>query len=182
MLANATEIIVLQHPRERFHPFGSARMLVASLRRARLEVAFGGSERDLSHPLSLPPGSGLLYPHPEAVVLGELAAADRPRHLVLLDGTWSHANRLYKDNAWLADLPHFAITPQQKSRYLVRAEPAAHCVSTLEAAAEALMVLEPELAGIDALLALFERMNRDQVARAAAFGFDAAAPRFGDGA
>lgn len=164
---NRTRVIVMQHPRERFHPFGSVRMLKSALANARVEVAFGPRGKSLDHTVELPPDTGLLYPHPDARELRSLAPHERPQNLLLLDGTWAHANRLYKDNKWLSGLPHFAITPTQKSRYLVRREPNEKCLSTLEAAVEALRCLEPDLAGLDALLALFERMNTEQVQRKA---------------
>lgn len=164
-VANRTGILVLQHLRERFHPFGSARMLVAALERGRLEVVLGRPDRSLFHPMELPANTGLLYPHADARELGDLLAADRPDHLVLLDGTWSHAKRLYDDNPWLWALPHFAVTPDSGSRYLVRREPKEHCLSTLEAAVEALQCLEPGLEGLEQLLGVFVRMNTDQVAR-----------------
>jgi len=163
---NRTEILVLQHPRERFHPFGSARMLTTALKRSRVEVAFGGAGKDLHHATEVPPGAGLLYPHPDARDLSELAPGERPASLILLDGTWAHARRLYNDNAWLQTLPRFTISPARPSRYLVRREPHEWCISTLEAAVEALVCLEPETAGLAELLTVFERMNSDQVQRA----------------
>ncbi len=174
-VANRTGIVVLQHVREHLHPFGSARMLVQSLRRSELRVVRGPRpaaatagrfpQVSLHHAMAVPPRTGLLYPHPDARLLGALEPDELPDHLVLLDGTWAHAKRIYDDNPWLHDLPHYAIAPRRPSRYLVRREPRPECVSTLEAAVEALQRLEPELAGTEALLALFARMNLEQVAR-----------------
>jgi DTW domain-containing protein len=164
---NRTEILVLQHPRERFHPFGSARMLITALKRGRVEVADGAAGKSLLHATPLPPNTGLLYPHSNAQELSTLAPAERPANLILIDGTWAHAKRVYQDNPWLQQLRHFAISPVRKSRYLVRREPNDWCLSTLEAAVEALQWLEPETAGLKELLAVFERMNTDQVQRAA---------------
>ncbi len=162
---NTTQILVLQHPRERFHPFGSARMLVAALAQARLEVAFGHTGKSLLQDVAVSPTTGLLYPHPNARELSSLCPKQRPSQLLLLDGTWAHASRLYQDNPLLHSLPHYAISPTRKSRYLVRREPNDWCLSTLEAAVEALRCLEPETTGLDALLGVFERMNTEQVKR-----------------
>lgn len=174
---NRTHVLVLQHPRERFHPFGSARMLMAALANGRMEVVVGEPGKSLHQPVPVPPDTGLLYPHPSARQLSSLAPDERPKTLLLLDGTWAHAKRLYDDNRWLHDLPHFAISPARKSRYLVRLEPHKWCLSTLEAAVEALGCLEPETAGLDKLLAVFERMNTDQVTRRAQAPQTARVPR-----
>ena len=81
---NATKIVVLQHKRERFHPFGSARMLMQSLNRGHLEVVHGDDARCMFHPMDLPSDTGLLYPRPEAKLLHTLPAAERPSTLLLL--------------------------------------------------------------------------------------------------
>ena len=166
---NRTELVVLQHPRERAHPFGSARMLVQSLRRARLVVATRGPGKSVTHPMSLAADAVLLYPRPDSDDIGSLrrdvgtAPRPLPSQVLVLDGTWSQAHRLYRDNPYLQALPHYRFSPQRPSRYLVRREPKAHCVSTLEAAVEVLSLLEPDLAGLDDLLRVFERMNGEQV-------------------
>jgi len=164
-VANRTVVTVLQHHRERFHPFGSVRMLMSALQNSELQVVFHRAGRGLLCPVKVPPGTGLVYPHPDGRNLCALSEQERPPHLVLIDGTWSQAHRLYQDNPWLQRLPHYSIRPAAKSRYLVRREPHEHCLSTLEAAAEALRCLEPDLPGLDDLLALFDRMNTDQVTR-----------------
>lgn len=164
-VANRTAVTVLQHHRERFHPFGSVRMLMSALQNGDLQVVFHRAGRGLLHPVEVPPGTGLVYPHPDGRDLCALSEQERPPRLVLIDGTWSQAHRLYQDNPWLQRLPHYSIRPTAKSRYLVRREPHEHCLSTLEAAVEAIRCLEPGLPGLDDLLALFDRMNADQVTR-----------------
>lgn len=161
---NRTELVVLQHPRERMHPFGSARMLVQALERAELHVARRGDGKAVLHPLNVRPGAALVYPAPGARSLESLKAVERPEQLVVLDGTWSQAHRLYKDNPWLWELPHYRIEPVRGSRYLVRKEPKPHCLSTLEASVDALTALEGELPGLQELIGVFERMNAQQVA------------------
>ena len=156
---NRTEIVVMQHEAERFHPFGSARMLMAGLNRGRLHVAYRGFGKDVPLPLEFPVGTALLYPRPDAVELAEARLHGPLERLVLLDGTWSQAHRLYRDNPWLRTLPHVRLTPATKSRYMVRREPKEHCLSTLEAAVEALRILEPDTRGLAELLAVFVRMN-----------------------
>jgi DTW domain-containing protein YfiP len=158
-----TAVVILQHARERMHPFGTARLVARCLPRTRIEVVLGGFAGDLHRPLDVPPDTAVLYPHPAAIDLAELAPADRPSTLLVLDGTWAHAKRLYRTNPWLQNLRHVRINPATPSRYRIRAEPRADYVSTLEAIVEALQILEPETAGLDGVVAAFVRMIDRQV-------------------
>lgn len=163
-IATRTEIAILQHPRERDHPFGTARLLALALPSARIAVAHGGWSGDLCLPLDLPKGAALLYPHPQATDLAALPPAERPATLVVLDGTWAHARRLYRHNPWLSALRHVCIRPSAPGRYRIRREPHPHCLSTLEAVVEALRILEPGAPDLDRLLAAFEGMVDRQLA------------------
>lgn len=88
---------------------------------------------------------GLLYPSPQATLLSpDLPEDKRPETLLVLDGTWFTAHKLYKGNRWLSQIPHFTLQPSSPSRYRIRQEPSEHCISTLEAIVEALRILEPQ--------------------------------------
>lgn len=162
---NRTEVLVLQHVRERFHPFGSVRLLAAGLQRCQVQVAYRTEGKRVDLPLTVPEGTALVYPRPDARRVDQLTEAERPQALLLLDGTWSQAHRLYRDNPWVQRLPHVSLAPTEPSLYRVRREPKPHCLSTLEAAVHALSALEPELEGLSGLLDVFARMNAQQVAR-----------------
>jgi tRNA-uridine aminocarboxypropyltransferase len=156
-IENRTPVWVIQHPRERFHPIGTARLLELSLARVRVDVAFLDDPR-LALTRRPAPGALLLYPDPEARPLSEFCRAERPQELVVLDGTWHHAHCLQKKLGFLSTLPRVRLTAPAPSRYRIRREPRSECVSTLEAVSCALRELEPDLAGIDRLDALFDRM------------------------
>ncbi|MBM4061857.1 MAG: DTW domain-containing protein, partial [Planctomycetes bacterium] len=158
-----TRIVVLQHPQEHRHPFGSARFVRLCLPNSELHVAYGGLTGDLLTPIDVPPDTAVLYPHPRATDLAALPAAARPGTLLVLDGTWAHAKRLHAMNPWLQRLRHVRFVPRVPSRYRIRREPHADCVSTIEATVEALHLLEPETPGLEALVAAFERMIDQQV-------------------
>ena len=83
---------------------------------------------------------------------------DRGLTLIALDGTWWQARKLLRLNPMLAALPRVAFTPQRLSDYRIRRQPAAHCVSTIEALAETLSALEPEAGPFDRLLDPFRAM------------------------
>ena len=40
---------------------------------------------------------------------------ERPQHLVVLDGTWFHAKKIYNAHHWLRELPHVRLTPSDPS-------------------------------------------------------------------
>lgn len=162
-----TQVVVLQHPQEFRHPFGTARFIRLCLPNSQLHTAYGGLSGDLHTPLQLPADTAVLYPHPDATDLADLPAAEHPGTLLVLDGTWSHAKRLYRMNPWLRGLRHVRLQPQEPSRYRIRKEPQADFLSTVEATVAALQILEPELRGLDGLVAAFDRMIDRQIDHAA---------------
>lgn len=158
-----TPITVLQHPKERAHPIGTARLVRLGLANARVEVAWNANEVETLAPPWLAPGTGVLYPGANARDLASTPPGERPRALIVIDGTWHTARTLHRDRKWLHELPHFRLAPESPSRYRIRREPSRHAVSTLEAILEALRVLEPDLSGADRLLAAFDGMIDDQL-------------------
>lgn len=88
----------------------------------------------------------LLYPSNDAVPLDTLAT--KPRHLIVLDGTWYQAKGLYLSNKWLHSLPKVTIAnsddavAQRPSEFVIRTQPNKRCISTVEAVGRALLQLE----------------------------------------
>lgn len=155
-LRNRTHVTVVQHPREQFHPLGTARIVARCLENVELLVAHPGWARGSVAEL-FPAGAALLYPGSGARDLADIPESERPRALVVLDGTWHHARTLYRDHAVLRQLPLVSFVPSRPTEYRVRREPKAEYVSTVEAVATALELLEPGLGGRD-LLPPFRRM------------------------
>jgi hypothetical protein len=168
-VANRTGIIILQHPHERSHAVGTVRILRLGLRQVRVEPCTPWADGSALQAL-LPARTALLYPGTAARDLELLPMAERPRHLVILDGTWLHAKQIYRTQRWLGDLPHVRLTPTEPSRYRIRAEPRADYVSTLEAVVHALRILEPNTRGLDGLLRSFSAMIDWQAAYTARGG------------
>jgi hypothetical protein len=158
---NQTEVLILQHRRERFHPFNTARMVRKALQNSSLLV---DHTPGLAARLELKPRAGLLYPGAEAQLLAEVPADQRPEQLVIIDGTWHHAKTIVRDIAALRDLPRYRIAPAEPSRYRIRREPSDLFLSTVEATVAALRDLEPETLGLDQLLAAFYSMVERQLA------------------
>lgn len=163
-VSNRTEIVILQHPRERTHPFGTAKLAELGLGKVEVLVDYAGCLRRDPAPLGALEGAALLYPHSGARDVSELSAHERPRRLVVIDGTWHHARTLYRDIPVLRSLPHLTLPGHLRSAFQIRRQPSQHCLSTIEAIVHALSALEPETAGLEALLAAFDTMQAGQLA------------------
>jgi DTW domain-containing protein YfiP len=121
----------------------------------------------------------LLYPGIQATNLSDhsqrpaLNAQLHQRQLVvfLLDATWSGARKMLRLSPSLQRLPRIMFTPAAPSRYIIKQQPQAGCLSTLEAVHELLTVLECN--GFDRypqpeqLLGIFQRMQDFQIRCAA---------------
>ena len=94
IVSNRTGILIFQHPRERFHALGTARIAALSLKQCKIVQARGASG-GLSCHLDTPPRTGVLYPGAGSVPLEAAIGDERPEQLVVLDGTWAHAHALY---------------------------------------------------------------------------------------
>jgi DTW domain-containing protein YfiP len=158
---NRTEVLILQHRRERFHPFNTARIVHKALRNSQL---LADHTSKLVGRFQLKRRAGLLYPGPGARLVTDIPPELRPEQLVLLDGTWHQAKTLLRDIPELGSLPHYQLAPAFPSRYRIRREPNASALSTVEATVAALRVLEPETEGLDELLKAFNTMVEGQLA------------------
>jgi DTW domain-containing protein YfiP len=181
---NKVAVLILQHPQEQDRVLGTARLIAETLANARVVV--GLSWRNLGHALKEPAEAkdwGVLYLGSTQVKgrAGPLVAVDRKgepladqaaglaglKGLVALDGNWAQAKALWWRNAWLTRLRRFVVVPDGPSLYGdLRREARPDAVSTLEALALALQVLESDAAVREALLAPF----RDLLAKARAAG------------
>lgn len=171
-----TRVVVLQHPRERHKAIGTARIAALCLPNAEIVVGFDfANDRHARALLNNPDAPAvLLYPSPDARDL----RVDPPREagtLVVLDGTWHHAKTLLRENPWLHELPKVAFSPERPSEYRIRREPREDYVSTIEALAQALTILEADTPGdqhrFDALMVPFRAMvdiQLDYIARGSA--------------
>jgi DTW domain-containing protein YfiP len=161
-----TRIVILQHPRERDMPIGTARMAALCLPGAKLHVgvSWDGSPelRDATGDPDRP--AILLWPGPGARdILTDPPAG--PVTLIVVDGTWSQAKAIVRDNPALRSLPRYAFTAPQPSDYRVRREPRAEYVSTIEALMHVLGALEGQPERFRALLAPFRAMVDAHLAR-----------------
>jgi DTW domain-containing protein YfiP len=173
---NNVAVLILQHPQEQDRVLGTAQLLAENLTRATLTV--GLSWRNLSQALKQPAEArdwGVLYLGSAhgAKAGGPLVALDRKgepladqavgraglKGIVVLDGNWSQAKALWWRNPWLTKLRRFVVVPDAPSLYGdLRREARPDAVSTLEAVALALSVLEGDAAMRETLLVAFRAL------------------------
>jgi len=175
---NKVAVLILQHPQEQDRVLGTARLICETLSHATLTI--GLSWRNLGHALKMPAEAkdwGVLYlgsaRAATAKEKGPLVALDRKgepladqtaalaglKGLVVLDGNWAQAKALWWRNAWLTRLRRFVIVPDGPSLYGdLRREARPDAVSTLEAVALALSVLESDSQVREELLTPFRAL------------------------
>ncbi len=163
-LPTRTKIVVLQHPRERRIGISTAHMAHLALPNSILRVAYDFARDPVIQSILTEPSPAfvaVLFPGPNARDIATLAP-EQPMTLIVMDGTWSQARSLLKNNPALAALPRVAFTPRKPSDYRIRHQPAELCVSTIEALAEALAILEPPGLSFERLLDPFHAMVQQQ--------------------
>lgn len=159
---NRTRVLIVQHPRERRHPFGTAR--IARLGLSRVEVAIAvGRDGEIRAPRVDLDRAAVLYPGPTATLLGEGDPVELDT-LVVVDGTWPQSRKLLRVSPWLSSLPRVAFDPPRPGNYRIRkAKNPEVEVSTIEAIAYALEHLEPQTPGIGGLVEDFDRVIDHQL-------------------
>ncbi len=156
-------VLILQHPRERKMSIGTARMAHLALPQSLLRVGIEfAADPIVTATLHGSTQKYLLFPGPTALDLKQVTYP-RDLTLIVLDGTWSQARTLLRVNPALASLPRIGFTPSQPSDYRIRRQPADFCVSTIEALAETLSLLEPEGGDFKRILQPFRAMVDRQI-------------------
>lgn len=158
-LPTKTRVVLLQHPRERDNAIGTARMASLCLPNSELHVGIDWSQKPAVHAAlaneSAP--AVLLYPGPEAKDILQ-DPPKGPVTLVVVDGTWSQAKTVVRDNPLLATLPRYAFRAPAPSEYRIRREPSEEVVSTIESLMYALGALEGDAQAFTALMRPFRSM------------------------
>ena len=143
-VATKTRVVILQHPRERDVGVGTVRLARLGLAGCEVRRDVDFSDDPVVREVLASGNAYLLFPGPDAIDV-ETADFASPITLVVLDGTWTQAQKLLKGNPGLAALPRLRLSPVAPSLYgQIRREPAAHCVATIEAIAHVLGYLEKD--------------------------------------
>ncbi|RAL40970.1 hypothetical protein DM860_008668 [Cuscuta australis] len=128
-----------------------------------------GFEERAEFEITVPQGSVLLFPSEKSVGIEEgMMRRCEVKNLIVLDGTWAKAKRMYRENPWLELLPHVELVEEEGRRKQslygeVRLQPKEGCLSTIESIVCGLKAVgERDLEGLDGVLQVFASMVGDQ--------------------
>lgn len=138
--ATRMRFIILMHTKEaRKQRTGTARLAAMCLKNSELLIGteFADNERVnalLRDPAYVP---FVLYPGPKAVNFRDMDRAALPAGKVplvfVIDGTWNTARTLLNKSPNVKALPRLSFAGNYVSRFAIKRQPMAHCVSTIEA-------------------------------------------------
>ena len=143
---NSTQIIILQHPKENKHPLNTVKILTKSLEKI---IIFTGEDFSHHQELNLILNNRenkvlLLFPETELQVMRLIDVA-KTTHLVLIDGSWRKAKKIFILSRNLHSLQRLSIEASKISNYRIRQSRQKNGLSSLEASLEALKIVEPNL-------------------------------------
>lgn len=140
------EVLILQHPSEQKQALATVPILQMCLQ--PVEVLVGedfSSHSKVQACLLQRDACRVIFPSEDSDVWEQdtcLNNSDQIRYLIVLDGTWRKAKRLWHVNTWLHDLPCIRLESAQKTQYQIRSSSIKGSLSTLEAVVAACSVLD----------------------------------------
>ncbi|MDW6003529.1 tRNA-uridine aminocarboxypropyltransferase [Vibrio mangrovi] len=168
-LSSAVELIILQHPTEVRKPAGTARILTLSLKNAQCLVGENFTDHDELNALLREPDvcHYVLYPGDDSECVGVIEppqTEQQRRRVILLDGTWKKAYKMWQLSTNLHSLPRLHLPESLQGDYRIRKAPRDNCLSTVEAGYHLLSAWQPHL-DFSPLLHSFEQMIQFQLAQ-----------------
>ena len=166
---NNIHVVILQHPNEEKQSKGTVKLLSQSLASCQVLVA----ENFTNHPEFLAVLKqyqhhiALLYPseHAEVVKMNsDLKEGDNINCIILLDGTWKKAYRIYMMNKVLQEIPHRVLPDDITGQYHIRKTQKQGALSTLEACCHGLTIMENDTDKYTGLLEQFGKFNQMHLA------------------
>jgi DTW domain-containing protein YfiP len=141
-LETRTRLVLYIHRFEQRKPTNTGLLAASCLTRS--EVRFRGGPSDTVAPFACEDGSEplVLFPYEGATPLDRVRGTRAPVTLVVPDGNWRQASKMYKRVPGLAGLPCVSLPGGPRSDYRLRAEAHGDGLSTLEAIARAIGILE----------------------------------------
>ncbi|MDN3638070.1 tRNA-uridine aminocarboxypropyltransferase [Simiduia curdlanivorans] len=144
VIPSALKISVLQHPDEQRHPKNTLRL--AQLCLPNLSVYVGETPVDfavIAKKCAAPEVKPcVIFPAQRSDAL-ETVARHQFNHLIFIDATWRKAFKIWSINHWLQALPCYHFTQAPASQYHLRKTTRAKGLSSLEAIAYGLSLIDP---------------------------------------
>ncbi|WP_047046719.1 tRNA-uridine aminocarboxypropyltransferase [Vibrio mexicanus] len=178
-LESDVELIILQHSSEQHKPMGTAKILSLSLPNSALIVGENFSDNDVLNQLLADEDYRhyILYPsdaselatqallNPQSTnqgLAGDKSHGNKRVRIILLDGTWKKAYKMWQLSSNLQSLPCIHLPKGLKGNYRIRKAPSENSLSTVEAGFHILSILQPERS-FSPLLAAFDQMIQFQI-------------------
>lgn len=160
----SVKVIVLQDKNEAKHALSTVPIIQKMLNTSNVYIGEEFNPREIFHDdPDWKSKTCLIFPAENALALESSRVTEQSfKYVILLDGTWRKAKRLWFLNPWLAEIPAFKISQKIKGRYQIRKAPGDDAYSTLEALVATLETLSPETNG-NLLLAAFDQMIALQI-------------------
>jgi DTW domain-containing protein YfiP len=142
-----TRFVILRHALETLKSTNTARLAHLALPNSEI-VPHGVQGQPIQPDTLAPEGTWLLYPGGTTET-----PATPPARVLVLDGSWSQARRMLQRFHFLHGLPRLSLVPREVERVRMRKQHLEEGMSTLEAVAGAVALLEGEEKGrqLDAL-------------------------------
>ncbi len=171
-IVNPHPIAILQHPSEAKHSLGTAKIANLSLKHCELWQGedFQKDKLVQSWFRRYQSKCYVIFPGVNAKPLTHLIARTNAEPspaidlaFIFIDGTWKKARKIWYLNPWLQNLPQLTLQPIEKSQYRIRKSPFKQSLSTIEAIAQTLGVIEQNNSKYQPLLTTFEKMIDNQI-------------------
>jgi len=141
-VSTRTEFLILRHIGEGWRPSNTGRLIALAMPNSRI-ISWGGGTRvglsPIDDDLLRAPGTWLLWPDGPPDTQRDLMP---PKRIVVLDATWRQARRFYHRTPTLWSLPRFVLPSPTLSRNRLRDQHRADGMSTIEAVAAAVSMIE----------------------------------------
>jgi DTW domain-containing protein YfiP len=161
-IVTRTRVVLVVHRTEDAKSTNTGRIAAACL--SNREIVVRGHKGKPSEPLGWSDDAQplLLFPFEDAKPLDEVARTIHARPVVLIvpDGTWRQASKVRRRVPGMGDVPCVSVSGEARLPHRLRAEAHAHGLSTIEAIARALAILEG-----DAVRRTLETVFRSMVER-----------------
>lgn len=165
---NNVEVVILQHPSEVKQSKGSVTLLQGSLQNCRVLIGeVFENNADYQKLFKQKDDTALLYPSDKARLISQKDQNNDKqaiKRIILLDGTWKKAYRMYMSNPELHSLTHIQLPADILSHYQVRITTKKGALSTLEAVCHTLSQLEDNDIKYQTLLSRFKTFNQQLLA------------------
>lgn len=143
-LPTRTRVLLVMHHIEKHKPTNTGRLASFCLPNSEIVIRGLPESKDVATELHWDSASQPLYvyPHIDATPIEEFANSDRPITLIVPDGTWKQANRIRRRMPELKDVPCVRLPVSDPSSYKLRTTARTNGLSTIEAIARAMGILE----------------------------------------